>query len=38
MFATIPDPNGALGWFMAISRAGNWTDNVIKDAPNKIWI
>lgn len=38
-FATIPNPGPkGSGFSVLISNAGDWTDNIIKNPPSKLWI
>ncbi|KAF2436893.1 hypothetical protein EJ08DRAFT_667012 [Tothia fuscella] len=37
-FATIPRPNGAPGYSVLVSKAGDWTKQIILRRPEKIWI
>lgn len=37
-FATIPEPEGRLGYSMVISDAGDWTARIIRNPPEKMWI
>lgn len=37
-FACIPEPNGANGYSVVVSDAGDWTKRIIRNPPRKIWV
>jgi hypothetical protein len=37
-FATIPEPNGARGYSVLVSKAGDWTKKIIQTRPEKLWV
>ncbi len=37
-FAAIPNPNGATGFSVVVSNAGDWTSRMIQQPPAKLWI